>query len=109
MLTTVNHPGGTRGRQTEGYPPGMRSVTPPPRQDGGLAVRPSRRGLRFGAYAAVLVAVLAVAAWLSTHPRALDTSERTVRAQTPQAEPVYVGVFDTTADFDRTLHLSGVH
>jgi hypothetical protein len=85
----------------------MASLTPRA-AEGALAVRPSRRGWRITAYAAFLVAVLAVLALVSTHPKALPTSDTTVRAETPVGDPVYVGVFVAPADFDRTLHVSGV-
>ena len=83
----------------------MTSVTPEP----ALAVTPSRRGWRVASYAVALLVLLAVIGWVSTHPTALATSNTTVRAETPVGEPVYVGVFGTPADFDRTLHLAGVH
>src|SRR3954470_9146699 len=87
----------------------MTSVTPEPPADGALAVVPSRRGLRFAAYAVVAVAVLAVVGWVSTHPDPLPTSHTPVVASTPVTEPVFVGVFGTSAAFDRTLDVSGVH
>jgi len=86
----------------------MTSVTPEPEQDGSLAVTPSRTGWRFATYALALGVLLAVVGWVSTHPEALPTSTATVQAETPVAVPVYVGVFGTPADFDRTLHVSGV-
>ena len=86
----------------------MTSVTPEPPAAGALAVAPSRRGLRFTAYAVVLVVLLAVIGWVSTHPDPLPTSDKQVVASTPVAEPVFVGVFGTAADFDRSLHVSGV-
>jgi hypothetical protein len=86
----------------------MTSVTPEPPTTGTLAVKPSRRGLRFTAYAVVLVLLVAVIGWVSTHPDDLPTSQKRVMASTPVAEPVFIGVFDTSADFDRSLHVSGV-
>src|SRR3954447_18284125 len=80
----------------------MTSVTP------GLAVAPSRRGWRIAAYVAFLLAMLAVLGWVSTHPKGLATSTTRVQAETPVGQPVYVGVFGAPADFDRTLHVSGV-
>ena len=71
-------------------------------------MRRSRRGWRFTAYAAGLVLVLGVAGWVTTHPSPLDTSGRTLRAEAPPDQPVYVGVYDTPAGFGRTLHVSGV-
>jgi hypothetical protein len=87
----------------------MTSVTPEPAVPGSLAVRPSRRGWRATTYAVVLAVLLAVIGWVSTHPKALPTTDTTVQAETPVAQPVYVGVFSAPADFDRTLHLAGVH
>jgi hypothetical protein len=86
----------------------MTSVTPEPAAPGKLAVTPSRRGWRITAYAVVLAVLLGVVAWVSTHPDELPTTDREVRAQTPVATPVYVGVFGTPADFDRSLHIAGV-
>jgi hypothetical protein len=87
----------------------MTSVTPEPAGPGPLAVSPSRRGWRITTYAVALLVLLAVIGWVSTHPKALSTTDTTVRAETPVGTPVYVGVFGTPADFDRTLHLVGVH
>ena len=86
----------------------MTSVTPGPASGGPLAVTPSRRGWRVMTYVVALLVLLAVLGWVSTHPEALATTGTTVRAETPVAQPVYVGVFGTPRDFDRTLHLSGV-
>lgn len=86
----------------------MTSLTPRPPEGGRLSVAPSRRGWRITAYVGLLLAVLAVLAWVSTHPKALPTTTTRVQAETPVGEPVYLGVFGTPADFDRTLHVSGV-
>jgi hypothetical protein len=87
----------------------MTSVTPEPGGPGSLAVAPSRRGWRITTYVVALLVLLAVLGWVSTHPEALATSDTTVRAETPVGDSVYVGVFGTPSDFDRTLHLAGVH
>jgi hypothetical protein len=87
----------------------MTSVTPEPAGSGALAVTPSRRGWRITTYAVALLALLAVIVWVSTHPEALATTDTTVRAETPVGEPVFVGVFATPADFDRSLNVAGVH
>ena len=87
----------------------MTSVTPEPAGPGPLAVTPSRRGWRITTYAVALLVLLAVIGWVSTHPKALATTDTTVRAETPVGAPVYVGVFGTPADFDRSLHLSLIH
>jgi hypothetical protein len=86
----------------------MTSVTPEQPDAGSLAVKPSRPGLRVTAYLVVLALLLAVIGWVSTHPDPLPTSDKRVIASTPLAEPVFVGVFGTAADFDRNLHISGV-
>ncbi len=87
----------------------MTSVTPEPGGTGSLAVTPSRPGWRITTYAVVLAVLLGVIGWVSTHPKELTTSDSTVQAETPVGEPVYVGVFGVPADFDRALHLAGVH
>lgn len=87
----------------------MTSGIPEPAGRGSLAVTPSRSGWRIATYALVLLVLVAVVGWVSTHPKALPTTETTVRAETPVAVPVYLGVFGTPADFDRTLHIAGVH
>jgi hypothetical protein len=87
----------------------MTSATPAPAGAAPLAVAPSRRGWRVATYAVLLAVLLGVLGWVSTHPEALPTSDTTVRAETPVGEPVYVGVFGARADFDRTLHVAGVH
>ena len=87
----------------------MTSVTPEPAGPGSLAVTPSRQGWRITTYAVALLVLLAVIGWVSTHPDPLATTDTTVRAETPVGEPVFVGVFATPADFDRNLHLAGVH
>src|SRR4051794_30802286 len=87
----------------------MTSLTPERETDGPLAVAPSRRGWRWVVYGAVLVLLVAVVAWVSTHPDPLDTVDAKVVASTPVTEPIYVGVYGTPADFDRSLQVSGVH
>ena len=87
----------------------MTSVTPEPAGPGPLAVTPSRRGWRITTYAVALLVLLAVIGWVSTHPDGLATTDTTVRAETPVGEPVFVGVYAAPADFDRSLHLAGVH
>jgi hypothetical protein len=87
----------------------MTSVSPePPATGGSLSVTPSRRGWRITTYAVVLVLLLAVIGWVSTHPDGLPTSDTKVIASTPVTEPVYLGVFGMRADFGRTLHVAGV-
>jgi len=86
----------------------MSSLTPGPAGSGKLAVRPSRGAWRVTVYAVLLAVLGAVIGWVSTHPTALPTTDQTVQAETPVATPVYVGVFGTPADFDRTLRISGV-
>ena len=72
-----------------------------------LTVAPSRRGLWITTYAVVVVVLLGVIGWVTTHPQPLPTSDARVIASTPVTEPVYLGVFGTE-DFNRTLHLAGV-
>ena len=86
----------------------MPSLTSEPAEPTRLAVASSRRGWRMSAYVVFLVAMVALVGWVTTHPKALDTSTALVRAQTPAGDPVYVGVFTAPEDFDRNLHVSGV-
>jgi hypothetical protein len=55
-----------------------------------------------------LAVVAGVVAQVTTHPEALPTSNALVTASTPEARPVFIGVFPARADFDRTLEVSGV-
>ena len=87
----------------------MTSVTPEPAGPGALAVTPSRRGWRITTYTVMLAVLLGVVGWVSTHPDPLATADKPVQAETPVGQPVYVGVFAAPADFDRALHLAGVH
>jgi hypothetical protein len=73
-----------------------------------LTVAPSRRGLWITTYAVVLVLLFAVIGWVTTHPKALATTDTRVNGSTPVTQPIYLGVFRPDADFDRTLHISGV-
>jgi hypothetical protein len=73
-----------------------------------LTVAPSRRGLWIAIYVVVAVVLVAVIGWVTTHPDPLPTSDTKVVASTPVTEPVYLGVFGTETDFDRTLNISGV-
>jgi hypothetical protein len=63
---------------------------------------------RLVVWALVAGAVLAVGAWYVNSPSELPTSDATISASTPVDRPVYLGVFTPSADFDRTLSLSGV-
>src|SRR3954453_11124750 len=85
----------------------MTSLTPQS-ASAALAVTPSRRGWRISAYVVLLVAMVVIVGWVTTHPKALDTSTNRVQAVTPVGEPVYLCVFAAPAGFGRTLHLSGV-
>ena len=86
----------------------MASVTPGERGDPSLALVQGHRRLRIAAYAVILVLLVAVAGWVSTHPDELPTSGTRVDASTPATVPVYLGVFGPGAGFDRSLHVSGV-
>jgi len=85
----------------------MSDATPERDGDASLQVRRRPRAALVG-WVLGIVAVAAIVAWVSTHPPALSTSTTTVTASTPVSQPVFVGVFTAPADFDRTLHLSGV-
>jgi hypothetical protein len=86
----------------------MASVTPGERGDPSLSLAQAHRRLRIAAYAVVLVLLVAVAGWVSTHPDGLPTSGTRVDASTPVDVPVYLGVFAPGAGFGRSLHVSGV-
>ena len=73
-----------------------------------LTVPRSRRGLWVTTYVVVLVVLIAVVGWVTTHPESLPTTDTRVNASTPVTEPVFLGVFGREAGFDRTLHISGV-
>lgn len=73
-------------------------------RDEGLRVR-RPRGWRV-VWAVPIAALAAVGAWFASHPEPLSTSDEPVRATTPVGVPVYVGVFATGAEPDRTLHIS---
>lgn len=55
-----------------------------------------------------LAVFVAVVVQVTTHPAELPLSERVVTASTPVGRPVYLGVFQANADFDRTIDISGV-
>src|SRR4051794_35321322 len=86
----------------------MTSLTPGSAEGGRLAVTPSRRGWRVAAYVVFLPGEGGAVALERTPPDGLPTSNVPVPAEAPVGEAVYVGVFGTPADFDRSLHVSGV-
>jgi hypothetical protein len=63
--------------------------------------------VRVGALAGVAVFLVAVG-YVTTHPQELPTSDTVVTASTPVGRPVYLGVFQAEAGFDRTLAVSGI-
>lgn len=52
--------------------------------------------------------LLGVGVWYVNSPKALPTSDAALNASAVAGQPVYLGVFVATHDFERTLHLSGV-
>jgi hypothetical protein len=52
--------------------------------------------------------LVALGIWYVNTPSALPTSNATVNASAVAGQPVYLGVFSATDEFERTLHLSGV-
>ncbi len=52
--------------------------------------------------------LVALGVWYVNTPSALPTSNATVNATAVAGQPVYLGVFAATEEFERTLHLSGV-
>lgn len=106
----------TEGVPRNGYSPAMGDVTPTaaapePSGSSALALTPragGRRGLRLTAYAAASVLVVAVVAWIGTHPAALPTTTNRIQASAPAGQPVFIGVFELPADSGRTLAVNGV-
>jgi hypothetical protein len=70
-----------------------------------LRVERSRRGLVLLWIAALAVA-FAFGAWFVTHPAPLPAPDEPVAVDVPLGEAVYIGVYDPSADDDRTLHIS---
>lgn len=73
--------------------------------------RPPGRSSRARWIIGGVVAAVVVIGWLAWYvlsPGALPTSDSTVKAQGVAGNPIYVGMFHASADFDRTLHVSGV-
>lgn len=62
---------------------------------------------RAAALVGVAVFVVSVG-YVTTHPEELPTSDTVVTASTPVGRPVYLGVFQADAGFDRTLAVSGI-
>jgi len=56
----------------------------------------------------VLALALVLALVRASSPGDLPTTDVSVTASTPVDQPVYIGVFTASADFGRTLDLSGV-
>lgn len=67
----------------------------------------SRWPLRVAALVGLVVFVAATA-YVTTHPAELPTSDGVTTASTPAGQPIYLGVFQAGADFDRTLDISGI-
>jgi hypothetical protein len=83
--------------------------------DGDQAPEPERLALRRRskwlvrlAWLVGLVVVVAVGWQVTTNPDDLPTSGDVVTASTPAGRPVFVGVFATPGDFDRSIEISGV-
>ncbi|MBJ7357522.1 hypothetical protein [Nocardioides sp.] len=55
-----------------------------------------------------LAVVATTVGYVATHPDDLPTSDARVAASTPVGQPVYVGVFQADAGFDRTLEVRGI-
>lgn len=73
----------------------------------GLVVR-QRGRVRLAILIVFALLLAALAVWYVNSPSALPTSNATVNASTVAGQPVYLGVFAATNDFERTLQLSGV-
>jgi hypothetical protein len=67
----------------------------------------SRWPLRVAALVGLVVFVAATA-YVTTHPAELPTSDGVTTASTPAGQPIYLGVFQADAGFDRTLDISGI-
>ncbi len=86
------------------YAPAMSQQSP----GHGLGVAPGRLVRRAVAGLATAGALL-FAWWFVTNPATLPTRDGHVTAVTAAGRPVYVGVWSAGADFDRELHVAGVH
>lgn len=73
-----------------------------------LRVRRRSRWAVRGAWLSGLVVFTVLVGYVATHPDELPTSDEVVTAATPAGRPVYLGVFQPDASFDRSLDLSGV-
>jgi hypothetical protein len=78
------------------------------RMGDGLSVQRRSKALRATGAIVVLAALVGIGSWYLTHPQPLPISERRIDASTPAGSPVFIGVFDVPADFDRTIDVSGV-
>lgn len=90
----------------------MTSDTPGARGDDDTAdplrVRGRSRWAVRGAWLAGLTVFGVLTGYVTTSPAALPTSDEVVTASTPVDRPVFLGVFQADASFDRSLSLSGV-
>jgi hypothetical protein len=69
---------------------------------------PQRGRSRWALLATGVALLVALGVWYVNSPSALPTSNATVNATAVAGQPVYLGVFAATDEFERTLHLSGV-
>jgi hypothetical protein len=73
-----------------------------------LRIRRRSRWAARGAWLAGLVVFAVLVAHVATNPEELPTSDEVVTASTPVDRPVFLGVFQAGASFDRSLTLNGV-
>jgi len=73
-----------------------------------LTLRTRSRWLVRLAWLLGLLLVVSVVAYVTTHPDELPTTDTVVTASTPAGRTVFLGVFTATADFDRSIRISGV-
>lgn len=73
-----------------------------------LRVRGRSRWAVRVAWLAGVVTFAVLTGYVASHPEELPTSDQVVAGATPVDRPVYLGVFQADASFDRSLDLSGV-
>ncbi len=69
---------------------------------------PPRGRSRWALLVTGIALLVALGIWYVNNPSALPTSNATVNASAVTGQPIYVGVFTASDEFERTLRVSGV-